>query len=407
MLPNVPKESAPARPKNAPAPLLPRLDLSKVKWAAAGCRVPALVGCLLAVIPLHQAAGGVVAAGAALSVGLVGNRRINGSPMLAMAATSLIMAFSASAGTLVGGSPWGCPLVTALWGLGFAFLTIHDEDLGWMAMQGVICLVIAEGFPGQGDAALVRALAVGFGGVAQIGFLGLVELVRVRLPWRIRDLDIEGEPAPVRAYSWKQLFASMSSFSTGWAYAARVSLTMIVAVEGARALHLQNGYWLPMTTVIILKPDFYRTYSGAIQRVAGTLLGVTIASLIAHLFHPTLTWLLVLVALFAYPCFAFLKINPILFSAALTAYVVFLIATTGLPETTITGHRVVLTALGSALALSSRMLGRKTIISLFRGQLKTFPDFRGTDRSGLAYRLHDNLERATGTPRCRGPSFHR
>ena len=290
--------------------------------------------------------------------------------MLAMLATTLIMVFSASVGTLVGESAWGCPLVTVLWGLGFAFLTIHDEDLGWMAMQGVICLVIAEGFSSHGYAALTRGAAVIFGGIAQNGFLGLVELVRVGLPWRIRDLEIEGEPPAVRAYSWRQLFVSMTSFSAGWAYAARVSLTMIVAVEGAGALHLQNGYWLPMTTVIILKPDFYRTYSGAIQRVMGTLLGVTVASLIAHLFHPTLTWLIVLVAFFAFHCFAFLKINPITFSAALTAYVVFLIATTGLPETTITGHRVILTALGSALALSSRMLGRTTILNLFRGMLK-------------------------------------
>jgi uncharacterized membrane protein YccC len=213
---------------------------------------------------------------------------------------------------------------------------------------------------------------VGFGGIAQIGSLGLVELVRLRLPWRIRDLEIEGEPPPVRAYSWRQLFVSMTSFSTGWAYAARVSLTMIVAVEGAGALHIQNGYWLPMTTVIILKPDFYRTYSGAIQRVTGTLLGVTIASLIAHLFHPTLMWLIMLVAIFAFNCFAFLKINPITFSTALTAYVVFLIAMTGLPETTITGHRVILTTLGSALALSSRIVGRTPILSLFSGRLKDF-----------------------------------
>lgn len=365
---NAPKLSGTPLP---PASLFSRFDLSAVKWMAAACRVPALIGCLLLTIPLHQSAGGVVAAGAALSAGLVGNRRINGSPMLAMLATTLMMAFSASVGTLIGASLWECPLFTALWGVGFAFLTIHDEDLGWMAMQGVICLVIAEGFAGHGYAALTRGLAVGLGGVAQMGFLSLVELVRVRLPWRIKDLEIEGDPAPVRAYSWRQLFVSMTSFSAGWAYAARVSLTMIVAVEGAGVLQIQNGYWLPMTTIIILKPDFYRTYSGAIQRVMGTLLGVTIASLIAHLFHPSLTWLLVLVAIFAFHCFAFLKINPITFSAALTAYVVFLIATTGLPETTITGHRVVLTVLGSALALCSRMVGRTTILSLFRGQLKS------------------------------------
>jgi hypothetical protein len=353
---------------NAPAPILAGFDWTQVKWAAAACRVPALVGCLLLATPFHDPAAGVVAAGASLSVGLVGNRRISGSTVLAMAATTVVMAFSAWIGTLVGASHWLCPLVTALWGLAFAFLTIHDEDLGWIFMQGVICLVIAEGFPNHGYAALGRGLAVGIGGASQIGMLGVVEFIRLRLPWKIKDLEIED--VPVRAYNWHQLFESMKSLSAGWKYALRVSLTMIAAVELAGVLHLQNGYWLPMTTIIILKPDFYRTYSGAIQRVMGTFLGVMVASLIAHLCHPNAAWLFVLVAVFSFGCFAFLKINPISFSAALTAYVVFLIATTGLPEKTITGHRLILTALGSGLALGSRFLGHETVLRIFGNKLK-------------------------------------
>ena len=352
-----------------PTPIVSGFNWTEAKWAAAACRVPALVACLVFAIYFKESAAGVVAAGAALSVGLVGNRQIAGSPVLAMLITTLIMALSAWMGTLVGGFVAPCLIATALWGLAFAFLTIHDEDIGWLAMQGVICLVIAEGFPNHNDAALWRALAVGAGGLFQIGILGVIEAVRRRLPWHIKDLELE--PGPVRTYSWSQLFKSFQSFSSAWRYALRVALTLILAVEIAGALKIQNGYWLPMTTLIILKPDFYRTYSGAIQRVVGTFLGVGIASLIAHLFHPSVSALVVLACLFSFGCFAFLEINPISFTAALTAYVVFLISTTGLPEAVITGHRLILTALGSGLALGSRFIGRETIFNLFGRKLKT------------------------------------
>jgi uncharacterized membrane protein YccC len=354
-----------ANQQAASAPSLSTFDWKQAKWGAALCRVPALMLCLGLALWLDELQGGVVAAGAALSVGLVGNRRLAGSSFLAMVVTTLIMASSASLGTLVGESLWLGPIVTALWGLGFAFLTIHDDDSGWIAMQGVICLVIAQAFPAHGLHAMERGLAVIVGGSMQIAVLGLIRWIEHLVPTRAGEAAVkEAPPAPV-TYRWDELWLSFQSFSPAWRYALRVALTLIVAVELARRLNIQNGYWLPMTTLIILKPDFYRTYSGAIQRVAGTFLGVTVASLIAHLFHPGLAALVTLVAIFSFGCFTFLKVNPIPFSASLTAYVVFLISTTGLPETTITGHRLVLTALGSALALISRFIGRHSIVGLF------------------------------------------
>jgi uncharacterized membrane protein YccC len=145
---------------------------------------------------------------------------------------------------------------------------------------------------------------------------------------------------------------------------------MMIAVEAGRALHIQNGYWLPMTTVIVLKPDFFRTYSGAVQRVVGTFMGVLAASLVAHIFRPSPAWLMVFVAVFSFGSFMLVKVHPILFSAVLTGYVVFLIAFTGLPEAQITWHRLFLTALGSALALLSRALAYSSIARMFRGHLQ-------------------------------------
>ena len=353
-----------------PPTVLSKFDWPQAKWSDAFFRLPALLICLCVAILLHAEAGGVVAAGAAFSVGLVGSRQLVGSPFLAMTATTLIMALSTLVGTLVGNSVAINLVVTALWGLGFAFLTVHDEDSGWISMQGVICLVIASAFPNHGYAALGRGLAVMMGGMIQIGVLSMISLLCRRFFSKTGRVNDEASEPAKPAYKWNEFINSFKTFSPAWRYAVRVSVTLIVAVEIAGLLHIQNAYWLPMTTLIILKPDFYKTYAGAIQRVAGTFLGVVVASLIAHLFHPSLGCLIVLVAAFSFGCFAFLKVNPIPFSAMLTAYVVFLIATTGLPETTITGHRLMLTALGCALALGSRVLGRETMLLLFRDRLK-------------------------------------
>ena len=353
-----------------PPTVLSKFDWPQAKWSDALLRVPALLICLCVASPFHEQAGGVVAAGAAFSVGLVGSRQLVGSPFLAMTATTLIMALSTWVGTLVGNSVASNLVVTALWGLGFAFLTIHDEDSGWISMQGVICLVIASAFPSHGFAALGRSLAVIIGGTLQIAILSMFGLLRRRFISKTGAANAVQPPAKP-TYKWNEFINSFKTFSPAWRYALRVALTLIVAVEIAGLLHIQNAYWLPMTTLIILKPDFYKTYAGAIQRVAGTFLGVVVASLIAHLFHPSLGSLFALVAVFSFGCFALLKVNPIPFSAMLTAYVVFLIATTGLPETTITGHRLMLTALGCALALGSRVLGRETMLLLFRDRLKS------------------------------------
>ena len=130
-----------------------------------------------------------------------------------------------------------------------------------------------------------------------------------------------------------------------------------MAVELDHLLKLKDGYWLPMTTLIVLKPDFLRTYTGGIQRVAGTLAGVVFASLLTAMLRPGSIVLIALITVLGWVTFSYQKVNAVIFSAALTSYVVFLIAITGLPESTVVWHRLINTALGCMLALASHFLG--------------------------------------------------
>jgi hypothetical protein len=72
-------------------------------------------------------------------------------------------------------------------------------------------------------------------------------------------------------------------------------------------------------------------------------------------------WLILLVGVFAFGCFYLVRVHPILFATTLTAYIIFLITFTGIPERQVTGHRLLLTVLGSGLALASRAIGYKVI----------------------------------------------
>src|ERR1700743_2952118 len=93
---------------------LPAPDWPQAKWGPALIRVPALLLLLGAGLWTGQEAIGVIAAGAGLSTGLVGERKIAGSSGLAMVVAVLVIALSAWVGTLSGASAWLNLTVTML-----------------------------------------------------------------------------------------------------------------------------------------------------------------------------------------------------------------------------------------------------------------------------------------------------
>jgi uncharacterized membrane protein YccC len=91
----------------------------------------------------------------------------------------------------------------------------------------------------------------------------------------------------------------------------------------------------------------------------GTFLGVVIASILTWALRPDAFALFGFVLAFGWASFAWTRVNYGVFSCVLTGYIVFLIATAGLPEMTVTANRLLDTALGSMIALGSRALAPK------------------------------------------------
>lgn len=134
-------------------------------------------------------------------------------------------------------------------------------------------------------------------------------------------------------------------------YGLRIALMVMAAAEIFRHTGFLSGYWIPMTTLLVVRQDFYQTLTRGVLRVAGTLVGAGIAGLIAAHLRPSPMILAALIVFFAWWAFSLLQVNYALFTTCLTAYIVFLVSLSGLPPATVVHRRAAYTLLGGVLAL--------------------------------------------------------
>ncbi|MEC4018224.1 FUSC family protein [Streptomyces sp. H27-D2] len=124
----------------------------------------------------------------------------------------------------------------------------------------------------------------------------------------------------------------------------------------ASVLPLGHPYWAPMCSVMVMRPDFSQTYERGVARLAGTLVGVTVATGVVQLASPGAQ----LSALFAVASIALmyllLRTGYAVAQACVAAYVVFLLGMGGTEWTQTVPDRVLLTLLGGLLAMLSYAL---------------------------------------------------
>jgi uncharacterized membrane protein YccC len=131
----------------------------------------------------------------------------------------------------------------------------------------------------------------------------------------------------------------------------RSALVMSVAMLLGRHFEADRGYWIPMTAAIVLRPDFQTTFVRGFGRIAGTLVGAVVATLVLRLVRghegPQVAGVIVAAAA------AYLTFNPnyALFTVAITSFVVLVLSMRGLPGTTTIATRVLDTIAGGSLAM--------------------------------------------------------
>ncbi len=152
------------------------------------------------------------------------------------------------------------------------------------------------------------------------------------------------------------LRANLTLRSSAFRHAVRLAVATAVGAGLYRALDLWHGYWVPLTVLFILRPEFGSTFTRGLQRYAGTALGVGLATVIAAAFHPGPYVLATITTVTAMGMFAFLIANYGLFVVSVTIFIVFLSAFAGAPEHSAALHRLIATAIGTTITLAAMAL---------------------------------------------------
>lgn len=325
-----------------------KFDSSKLDFRTALSCVPAIAAPLIAGFWFGHREG-LVAAGGAMSVGFGSWQRISRSRTVPLLCASFGMSLAAAIGTLVGQSGIRVALAIGGWGILCGLLWALDAGAWWVCLQCAIALLVAAAFPAGLAGAALRACLVLTGGLLQtLAALSLqpdalepaAGAQAQRITWR--------RPGLRRAL--RRLRPHIALGSPALRYGVRLALTLGLAAGVTRTLDLRQWYWVPMTALLVLKPDLQQTLIRGLARIGGTLIGAAIATLIAATLRPEPATLVVLVLLSALFCYVFLNVNYGLYAVAITAYVAFLLALAGLPELVVVRARVLNTALGGACA---------------------------------------------------------
>ena len=197
-----------------------------------------------------------------------------------------------------------------------------------------IALAHASALGGQLRAAVRNAEFAGSSGELRL------EEHDARLPRTLRPLN----PFAI-------LRANLRLSSIACRHALRCSVCLAVAVAGQGIIGMSHGFWIPMTTAIVLKPDFAGTFSFGLLRVIGTLLGLALATAFVH-FAFGGEWQRI--ALLAVLCFGFRQLTTVHYGIGvmlLTALIVVLLTFEGIAPGESMPARALGTSIGCALAL--------------------------------------------------------
>ncbi len=145
--------------------------------------------------------------------------------------------------------------------------------------------------------------------------------------------------------------ANLTLDSTACRHALRLAAAIAIAATIYRAQHLPRGYWVPMTALLVLKPDFHDTFARGAARIAGTILGGGVAALIVRELHPQSGAVILLLLVFVWACYALFRMNYTIFTVAVTGYVVFILKLSGVGEMAAITTRAIDTIAGGAIAL--------------------------------------------------------
>ena len=155
---------------------------------------------------------------------------------------------------------------------------------------------------------------------------------------------------------FREVRAALSPSSPAFRHAVRLAVVIPLATAISYVLPWQRGYWLPLTALIVLKPDFAATVSRGVARIIGTGVGVLAGAVIVAAVHPAGLALIAPIAVCTWAGYTVFSANYAIFAIFLTAFVILLISAGQSSAISTVENRGFDTLIGGGLAILAYLL---------------------------------------------------
>jgi len=157
--------------------------------------------------------------------------------------------------------------------------------------------------------------------------------------------------AGVENWVFLDFIKSLINFSSDqFKYALRVSIGLCVAVFIFMFFHIDHGYWIALTMIIVIQPYYGATRKKGMERIIGTLAGVVLGGLIMLLPLPHEAFIILLVIVSFFVAY-FLRNNYKVGVFFVTIMMVILMQLTQRGSMELIGWRILSTLIGAVLAI--------------------------------------------------------
>jgi uncharacterized membrane protein YccC len=163
-----------------------------------------------------------------------------------------------------------------------------------------------------------------------------------RQPWWLR---FSGKLATLRA--------NLNLQSAAFRHAVRLAVCVALGDAAGRMFESQRSYWIPVTSVLVLKPDFTTTFSRGILRIVGTVAGLLLATALFRFLPIHTVTEILLIAVFTFLMRWIGPANYGVFAVTISALIVLLLAIARVSPNGVIHARGVNTVIGGLLALAA------------------------------------------------------
>ena len=152
------------------------------------------------------------------------------------------------------------------------------------------------------------------------------------------------------------LRANLTLKSAAFRHAVRMSLCLAFGEIVAYQLRGARSYWLAMTIVLVLKQEFTATFSRGVLRIAGTIIGLLLATGLFHFLPLGMGMKIALVGVFTFLLRWAGGGNYGVFTIAVSALIVMMVAFTGVSPKAVILARGEMTCIGGVIALVAYLI---------------------------------------------------